>query len=121
MLLQTCSINSREIDDDLEECDSENLDDAAIDSDEDGDVTLEEASVSQLLPQDKKAYKDFAASSIMSKHRTDLDLQARTAIDIACPNGGHAVSVYLCSTYEDTFHADLVAYKFYTHLEHPKH
>jgi hypothetical protein len=121
MLLQTCSIDSREIDDDLAGCDSENLDDAGIGSDEDGDVTPEEASVSQLPPQDKKAYKDFVASSIMSKHRTDLDLQAHTAIDIACPNGGHAVFVCPCSTYEDTFHADLIAYKFYAHLEHPKH
>jgi hypothetical protein len=118
-MLQTCLSSCREVDEDLEleGSDIENIDD----SDEGGAVALEEATVSQLLPQDKKAYNDFAASSISTKHQSDLDLQGRTAIDIACPNGGHAVFVCPCPTCEDIFRADLVAYKFYAHLEHPKH
>jgi hypothetical protein len=57
----------------------------------------------------------------MTARKTDLELQTCTAIDIACPDGGCAVFVCPCLTCEDTFSADLVAYKFYGHLEHPKH
>jgi hypothetical protein len=92
--------------------DSDNLEDVNPLSDQESGPATEDVAVDQ---------QSFKASPIMTTHKMDLDLQVRTAIDIACLNRGCAVFVCPCPTTEDTFSTDLVAYKVYGHLEHLKH
>jgi hypothetical protein len=75
----------------------------------------------ELSPQDKRIYKAFVNSTVVRHHATDRDLQCRTASDIACGDGSHAVFVCPCPECEDRFDVDIAVHKFYRHLEHPKH
>jgi hypothetical protein len=74
--------------------DIEQIEDTALRSD-DSDAGLEEANAGfQLSPKDKKAYEEFRSAEIF-----------------VCP----------CPTSEDAFGVNYCVYKFYTHMEHPKH
>jgi hypothetical protein len=74
----------------------------------------------ELSPQDRRTYKAFVKSTIIRHHRTDRDFQCRTASDIACTEGSHAVFCCPFPSCEDTFDADIAVYKFYEHIEHPR-
>jgi hypothetical protein len=116
-LLHISSTNDIESDDE----NIEQIEDDALGSDE-SDAGLEEINAGfQLSLTDKKAYDEFGSSTIYREHCTDRELQNRTASGIACGNGAHAVFVCPCPTCEDTFGVNYRVYKFYTHMEHPKH
>jgi len=118
-LLQTSSLYNIQEDD---EPDS--------DDDLDDDFTTEDNKVSDIdaastsrrhSEKDMKIYKRFLASEIGATHVTHSDLQYRTAAHVFGVTDAIVIFACPCPDCLDMFDASVAAYKFYQHLEHPKH